>query len=166
MRIAKPEENDSELEFEGRYMALERRLWVTDRERAAKVVNAPLEKEFQERQFDRIHVEGGNDYESQGNGIQPPDQGHIRPPEYMEGEQLAGNPDNKTSGGATDWQDYGDYEPGYSGHQRTPRRRVLPSESFASKAGRARIKKVARQAKTWKGRQNSLQVLQKKKRNR
>jgi hypothetical protein len=171
MHKAKPQiqemvENDVELETEGRYIELERRLWTGGKANRAKK-NFSSENEFQQGDNSRRDADEGN-YEIQGTGIiQSSNRSHIVQRDQMDEPQSVGDPGGTVHGGATDWQDYEDYEPGYSGHQQTSEQgRLLSGKDFKSAGGRPAIKKITPRARDWQGRRKKVRGLRRKGRNR
>ncbi len=106
---------ESDWEYEGKYMELEKRLREGEKQhlsRQWKVEHARHEDAEMEPYYECL----------EGNKLQHESRGGAFQDAW---EKTTGHPDSQmenVQGRATDWQDFGDYEPDYSGHQICRRR--------------------------------------------
>ena len=122
--------DDNVWEHEGKYMELEKLLREGDGQhfsKQRKLEQSRDEDAEREPYYERV----------EGNGLQHENRGGA----FQDArEKTRGHADSQmenTQGRATDWQDFGDYEPGYSGHQISHQRRggVLSGSDSKGESG-------------------------------
>lgn len=128
--------DESDWEYEGKYMELEKRLREGEEQHfPQRKKTAPGRHEDAEREPLYERVEGYRLQDANRNyaAHDAAEKTRVRPDSQMELAQSR----------ATDWQDFGDYEPGYSGHQNKDQRRggILSGKDSKGESGKQALRR-------------------------
>jgi hypothetical protein len=138
-------------EYEGKYMELEKLLREGEGQhfsKQRKLEQSRHEDAEREPYYERV----------EGNGLQHENRGGAFQDAGEKTRDHADSQMENTQGRATDWQDFGDYEPGYSGHQISRQRRggiFSGSDSKGESGSRTLRGRTAKKAGIRKQRQRS-----------
>jgi len=118
------EPDTGDWEHAGKCLELERRLREDAGQQQTVGQNAASRQTGLRREpYYRGYTEGGPEYETDREfRLHRPDDGDTTWDEVEEGTANSGGENDHPRSGATDWQDYEDFKPDYSGHQASGQR--------------------------------------------